>query len=471
MNDIGVHDPRTGRIERRLTPPSHEELTRIATDARAAQPAWEARGPRGRATALRALADALDKHTDALVDALVRDTGRAYESRMEAGQVAAMARRWADAAEPLLTTAARPSSVLPAITLETAPRAYPLVGVITPWNFPLLLGLIDAIPALAAGCAVVVKPSEVTPRFIAPLRRAIAEVPEIDAVLAVVEGGGATGAAMVALADLVCFTGSVPTGRIVGAAAQRRFIPAFLELGGKDPAIVLPGADLDRASSALLWGACANAGQSCLSIERIYVHTSVHDELVGLLTAKAEQVNLAYPEPSDGAIGPLIDPDQAGIIAAQLDDARAKGAVVATGGRLERHGGGHWIRPTVLTAVDHTMTMMREETFGPLMPVMPFTTEDEAVALANDSDYGLSGAVFGPDPAAARAVARRLDVGAVSINDAALTALVHEGEKHSFRYSGLGGSRMGDASLRRFVRSQTLIDNSTTGRDPWWHTP
>ncbi|GAA4988876.1 hypothetical protein GCM10023205_69880 [Yinghuangia aomiensis] len=184
------------------------------------------------------------------------------------------------------------------------------------------------------------------------------------------------------------------------------------------------------------------------------------------LQTRTRAVNALGTDEARAAIVDAIDR-----IGAQVAAATAKGAVVHTGGRVERHGGGHWIRPTVLTAVDHTMTVMREETFGPLLPVMPFTTEDEAVALANDSDYGLSGAVFGPDPAAARALARRLDVGAVSINDAALTALVHEGEKNSFRYSGLGGSRMGDASLRRFVRRQTLIGTTATGRDPWWHTP
>lgn len=471
MNAYVVRSPRTSEVERLLAPPGEEQLDALAAKLRAAQPAWEALGPRGRAAALRVLADTLDKHADALTEALVRDTGRDYESRMETGQVAGMARRWASVAELLLAAVERPSSALPGIALETSARPYPLVGVISPWNFPLLLALIDAIPALAAGCAVLVKPSEITPRFIEPLRVAIAEVPEIAAVLAVVEGGAPTGAALVRLVDLVCFTGSVSTGRTVGEAAQRAFIPSFLELGGKDPAIVLAGADLDRASSALLWGSCANAGQSCMSIERIYAQEAVHDELVGLLTAKAEQVALAYPAPGDGAIGPLIDPGQATVIEDQLADAVDKGAVVHSGGRIERHGGGYWIRPTVLTEVDHMMSMMREETFGPLMPVMRFATADEAVALANDSAYGLSGAVFGPDQGAARELARRLDVGAVSINDAALTAIVHEGEKNSFRYSGLGGSRMGDASLRRFVRQQTLISNSTAGRDPWWHTP
>ncbi|MDI2132438.1 aldehyde dehydrogenase family protein [Yinghuangia seranimata] len=470
MGGIEVRSPRTGEVERLLDPPGENELTARVNALRTAQPTWEARGPEGRAAVLRTWADVLDKHAEALTDALIRDTGRDYESRMETAQVAAMARRWAAAAGPLLAPAER-STALPGIGIETGSRAYPLVGVISPWNFPLLLALIDAIPALAAGCAVLVKPSEVTPRFIAPLLRTIDEVPEIAEVLQVVEGGPETGAAMVGLVDAVCFTGSVATGRLVGEAAQRAFVPVFLELGGKDPAVVLDGADLDRASSAVLWGSVANAGQSCLSIERIYVQDGSHDEFVRRLTAKAESVGLALPGPADGAIGPLIDPGQAAVIGAHLADATAKGATVHTGGRIERHGGGHWIRPTVLTGVDHTMTVMREETFGPLMPVMRFGSADEAVALANDSVYGLSGAVFAADQDTAKALARRLDVGAVSINDAALTALVHEGEKNSFRYSGLGGSRMGEAALRRFVRRQTLITNSATGPDPWWHTP
>ncbi|GAA0708488.1 aldehyde dehydrogenase family protein [Dactylosporangium roseum] len=466
-----VRDPRTGRVERLLAPPSPERLRELVAGLRAAQPAWLALGTDGRAAALHAWADELAAAAEPLTAALLADTGRQYESAMEAGQVVAMARRWADAAGDLLTPVTMPSRVVPGIALETGPRPYPLVGVISPWNFPLLLGLIDAIPALAAGCAVIVKPSEVTPRFIAPLRDTILRVPALRDVVRVVEGAGDVGAALIPMVDAVCFTGSVPTGRLVGAAAAAVFIPAFLELGGKDPAIVLPGTDLERASSALLWGAVANAGQSCLSIERIYVHKSIADELVRLLIAKADQVTLAWPEPGDGMLGPLIDPVQAGIIEAQLADAVAKGATVHSGGVIEEHGGGRWIRPTVLTGVSQDMAIMQEETFGPILPVATFDTVEQAVALANDSAFGLSGAVFGPDEEAAAAVARRLDVGAVSINDAALTALIHEGEKNSFRGSGLGGSRMGAASIRRFVRKQTLITNHSPTRDPWWHTP
>jgi acyl-CoA reductase-like NAD-dependent aldehyde dehydrogenase len=466
-----VRDPRTGTVERALQPPSQAELQEIAAGLRAGQPAWEALGPQGRTSALHEWADQLRHHADELTAALVQDTGRTFESGMETTQVESMVRRWADTAADLLAEQSRPSTAVPGITLRTGSRPYQLVGVISPWNFPLLLGLIDAIPALAAGAAVLIKPSEVTPRFIAPLQATIDSVPVLRDVVRVIEGAGDTGAAMVGLVDTVCFTGSVPTGRLVGAAAAAAFIPAFLELGGKDPAIVLSGADLERASSALLWGSVANAGQSCLSIERIYVAADIHDDLVDRLVSKAEKVELAWPGPEDGVLGPLIDPAQADIIQAQLEDAVELGATVRTGGTVQTLGGGRWIRPTVLTGVDHRMALMREETFGPILPVMAFDTVEEGIALANDSEYGLSGAVFGPDLSAAEAVARRLDVGAVSVNDAALTALVHEGEKNSFRSSGLGGSRMGPASIRRFVRRQTLIVNSSSNRDPWWHTP
>lgn len=463
-----VRDPRTGQTERTLHPVSDRELDDLAARLRDGQAAWSALGPAGRATSLLRFADALQAARQDLVDALVKDTGRAVESQIEVDQVAGLARRWAGAAPALLARHTRAATALPGLSLETAVVPYPLVGVVSPWNFPLLLGLIDAVPALAAGCAVIVKPSEVTPRFAEPLAAAIATVPLLADVLAVVEGGGDVGAAVVDRVDAVCFTGSVPTGRLVARAAVERFIPAFLELGGKDPAIVLPGADLERASSALLWGGTSNAGQSCLSIERVYVHESQHDELVGLLCTKAAKLQLAHPRLDSGTIGPLIDAEQAAVIQAHLDDAVDRGALVRTGGTVERHGGGHWIRPTVLTGVDHSMAVMTEETFGPLLPVMAYSDVDHAVALANDSTYGLTAAVFGPDAEAAAAVARRLRVGAVSINDAGLTAFVYEGEKNSFGFSGLGASRMGDSALLRFVRRQTLIVNSSSTPDPWW---
>ena len=198
--------------------------------------------------------------------------------------------------------------------------------------------------------------------------------------------------------DVVCFTGSVPTGKRVGAQAAARFIPAFLELGGKDPAVVLKDADLDRATSAILWGGTANAGQSCLSIERVYVDRSIHDEFVALLAAKANKLKLAAPGIDDGALGPIIAGRQVAIIDDHLRDAAAKGAVTDAGGTLETIGGGTYCPATVLTNVNHSMKVMTEETFGPILPVMAFDSVDEAVRLANDTQYGLSAAVFAGAP-------------------------------------------------------------------------
>jgi acyl-CoA reductase-like NAD-dependent aldehyde dehydrogenase len=218
---------------------------------------------------------------------------------------------------------------------------YPLVGVISPWNFPLLLSTIDVIPALLVGCAVVVKPSEIAPRFIQPLIKTIASVPNLRDVLAYVEGAGETGEALIECVDLVCFTGSVATGRKVAQTAAKRFVPAFLELGGKDPAIVLSSADLDKATSAILWGSVVNTGQSCLSIERIYVAESIFESFAQKLVEKAQRLQLAYPSVESGEIGPIIAERQADIIAEHLLDALEKGAVVHCGGKLEDLDGGY----------------------------------------------------------------------------------------------------------------------------------
>jgi acyl-CoA reductase-like NAD-dependent aldehyde dehydrogenase len=290
----------------------------------------------------------------------------------------------------------------------------------------------------------------------------------LSEVLAFVPGDGATGAGLIGRVDVIAFTGRIPTGKKVGEAAASRFIPAFLELGGKDPAIVLESADLERASSALLWGSVANAGQSCQSIERIYVAAPIFEDFVGRLVDKAVKVRLAHPTPESGEIGPIIDPRQAKVIAEHLGEAVARGAKVHTGGEIEELGGGLWCRPTVLTNVDHGMKVMTEETFGPIMPVMPFSSVDEAIALANDTDFGLSAAVFAGNEAEAIGVGKRIKAGGISINDAALTAFIQEAEKNSFNFSGLGGSRMGPAALRRFMRRKAFLIQTSQDPDPWW---
>jgi acyl-CoA reductase-like NAD-dependent aldehyde dehydrogenase len=292
----------------------------------------------------------------------------------------------------------------------------------------------------------------------------VRDFPELAGVLSVITGDGQTGAALIEQVDAVCFTGSVPTGRKVAEACARRLIPAFLELGGKDPVIVLESADPDRAAAVVLRASVQASGQACQSLERVYVHETVQSEFLKRLVARADAVSLNYPDSHRGQVGPLIFARQAEIIAAQLGDAVAKGARILTGGRIENHGGGLWLRPTVVTGVTHDMALMTEETFGPVMPVLGFRSTDEAVRLANESMYGLSAAVLG-DEAEALKVARRLHAGAVSINDGALTTEVFDAEKNAFKLSGLGASRMGPSGLLRFLRKKALLIQHDTPKD------
>lgn len=383
-------------------------------------------------------------------------------SRIEVAGVQGLISRWVKDAPRLLAEhqPADVPTVHPTISYSTRLKPYALVGAISPWNFPLTLSLIDAVPALMAGSAVLIKPSEVTPRFAAPLMQTIAKVSELAQVLQLVTGGGETGQALVDLVDVVCFTGSVATGRKVGEQCARNFIPAFLELGGKDPMIVLKSADPAGAAAIALRASVVNTGQACQSIERIYVDRAIEKPFVDALVSQANAVELNAQDIAHGHIGPIIFEKQAAILAAQLADARAKGAQVLTGGTVETIGGGAWLRPTVLTGVTPDMLVMCEETFGPILPVVAFDSVEEAVALANDSIYGLSAAVIAATPEEAEAVAVELNVGAVSINDGSLTSMVWEAEKSSFGLSGLGASRMGASGFLRFFRKQALIRQS-----------
>ncbi len=465
---LEVRNPRTGLIDHAIVPPEPGELDALATAMRAAQEGWHGGGLDARLEALRQWRAVLSRDRDAVIVALAQDTGRHGVSALELELVLGHLDRWCRLAPSLLADRGEQDSDVPAIKLRGSQVPYALVGIISPWNFPLLLATLDAIPALAAGCAVIVKPSEIAPRFIRPLMRTLQGVEGLRDVLVLVEGAGDTGAALVDRVDMVCFTGSVATGRKVAQAAAARFIPSNLELGGKDPAIVCDDADLELAASAIVWGAVANTGQSCLSIERVYVDARVHDRFVEQVVSRARGLGLAYPALNDGPIGPIIAERQAAIIADHLADAKAKGAVARCGGQVESLGGGLWCRPTVLTRANHGMRVMTDETFGPIVPIMPFTGDDQAVALANDTIYGLSAAVFSADEARALAIANRLHAGAISINDAALTAVIHEGEKNAFRFSGMGESRMGAASLRRFLRQKIFLIKKDATANPWW---
>lgn len=457
-----IRNPRTGEADHEIAPLDDGAVAAEAARLRVAQPEWSAKTPDQRGKILLQWADAIEAHLGAIIPALTDDTGRGGISKIEAAGVPGQIRRWANAAPALIASAqpsGQPTSV-PTITTSTRLVAYPLVGVISPWNFPMTLALIDAIPALMAGCAVLIKPSEVTPRFIGPLMETVRSIPELASILSIVEGDGATGAAMISHVDYVCFTGSVATGRKVGEAAAKAFIPASLELGGKDPMIILADADPEKAASVALRASIVNTGQACQSIERVYVAQEIAEPFLGHLVRQAEAVRLNHPDISQGHIGPFIFEKQAEIAQKQIDGAVEQGATVRAGGKVENLDGGLYLRPTVLTDVRADMDIIREENFGPVIPVTVYDDVEEAIGLANDSQFGLSAAVVGADIAKAEAVASRLHAGAVSINDGSLTSMVWEAEKSSFGYSGLGASRMGESGLMRFFRKQALIRQS-----------
>ena len=290
------------------------------------------------------------------------------------------------------------------------------------------------------------------------MRECFNQVPELADVVDYAMGAGATGQAVIDNVDAVCFTGSVRTGRLVAERAASNFIPAFLEMGGKDPAIVLESADLERTAQVLLRGSVAATGQACQSVERIYVARPLHDALVARLAELAAKVTTNTEAPDKGHIGPLIFEKQLATIQSHIDDAVDKGATVHCGGKPIEEGG-TWYPATVLSGVNHSMRIMTDETFGPVLPVMPFDTVDEAVGLANDSRYGLSASVFAGTEEEGLQVARRMHGGVISVNEASLSGTVHEFEQDPFNLSGLGRSRMGPPGVDRFYRHKLILSD------------
>lgn len=464
-----VRNPRNGEIDFYFSIMDAKSIKKTCQILRGGQKTWQAKGITYRVEVLQAWKIQIEKQKEAIIEALTHDTGRKNESILEVNILLSSIDRWCGLAQDFFKDTIKKQSAIPFIEIEQDVVPYTLVGVISPWNFPLLLSIIDAIPALLAGCAVIVKPSEVTPRFIKPLMQSIQDTPQLKTVFSYVAGAGKTGADILKNTDLVCFTGSVATGKKVYAAAAKQFIPVFLELGGKDAALVVEGADLELATSSLLWGSSVNTGHSCLSIERIYVQESIFNDFLNILIKKTKNLKWAYPSVSDGQIGPVISDKQVKIIDDHLKDALEKGAILHTGkGFCENIGGGYWCFPTILTNINHTMKVMTEETFGPIMPIMPFKTLEEGIHLANDSIFGLSGAVFAKTYEDGLTVARQIQAGAISINDSALTAIIHEGEKNSFKSSGIGGTRMGAASIKRFMRQKAYLIKKQNIPSPWW---
>ena len=456
---IKARNPRTGQLDYQFKAASKHAIKATIDSLRENQPKWRDAGIKYRIEVIKRWQASMRLERANIVSALQNDTGRLMLADQEFEGLQKSIDSWCSQAPTLLESYKQAAVAMPNVEIHGETSPYQILGAISPWNFPLLLSFIDVIPALLAGCSAVIKPSEVTPRFAVPVARSIAAVEELDAVLTIMPGDGLTGQALIDSVDVVAFTGSVTTGKKVAIAAAQKFIPAYLELGGKDPAIVLEGADLDRATTAILRASIVATGQACQSLERLYVAQADHDEFIQLLTEKAMAATLTKDDPNKGIVGPLIFSLQAAVIQQHLDDALQKGAIIYCGGKIEDHRGAKWIAPTVLGNVDHSMLIMTEETFGPIMPVMAFCSPEQAVALANDTSYGLSAAVFGNDEESALSVAKQINAGGISINDAGLTSMVFETKKSAFGYSGMGPSRVGGSGLTRFLRQQSLYVN------------
>jgi succinate-semialdehyde dehydrogenase/glutarate-semialdehyde dehydrogenase len=462
IRTIPVRNPRTGATDFTFPAASPQEVAEKSARLRRNQKVWAARPIAERVGIMRRWIAELVAHAKVIGAADGADTGGCHTSQFTAFIAVANINGWCEDAEAVLARAhvSGTSLTMPSVEIRTQLVPYPLVGVISPWNAPMMLSLLDAVPALFAGSAVLLKPSEVTPRFVEPLMHTVRKVPELAEVFDVVLGDGRTGQDVVANVDLICFTGSVPNGRKVAVACAERLIPCFLELGGKDPAIVTADADIDRATTAILRGGVYATGQVCYSVERVYVHESIHDRFVDELVSKARQVRLNDRDPLDGHIGPFIFVRQPHIVESHLKDALAKGAKVLTGGITESLGGGLYMRPTVVTEVNHTMLLMRDETFGPILPVMRYRSIEEAVALANDTEFGLTASVIAGSEEEGMRIAAQVNAGSVFVQDTFLTfAKLRKVGTNSFGVSGLGGSRTGPDSIMRFLRRKAILSN------------
>jgi len=449
-------NPASGALLREFECASEQEVQSAVSRARAAQPAWHAAGARKRIAVLRDFQRLLHASKSDISDLITSEAGKPRVEALltEVMVVLDAARFCVEKAFPFLREEEVPHGNLAMKTKagRIVREPYGVIGIISPWNYPFSIPATESLAALATGNAVVLKPSELTPLTALGLAALLHEAGVPKDIFQVVVGDGATGAALVnAAIDKLIFTGSVGTGRRIAQTAAARLLPVVLELGGKDPMLVLADADIDIASSGAVWGAFVNAGQACLSVERCYVHRSVYQPFVEACVRKTQQLRVGDGLDSQTDMGPMIHERQVRIVESQVEDARAKGARVLTGGRRLPELGPNFYAPTVLVDVDHGMRIMREETFGPVLPIMRYDTEDEAIRLANDSDYGLGASIWTRNSAHGEALARRIEAGTVMLNDAVSCFGISEALHGGVKASGLGRTH-GHFGLEEMVR-------------------
>ena len=460
---LEVRNPATGAVLETVPVLRAAELEALVAAAREAQAGWQELGFDGRGEVLSRMRRWLLANAELVIETIVSETGKAYEDAqlLELGYALSALSFWPRRAPRFLGERRFLSRapLLPGRRIVTrwVPRG--VVGVIGPWNYPLLNSFGDAIPALAAGNTVVLKPSELTPLTSLLMARGLAECGAPDGVFAVATGDGETGDALVGLVDFVMFTGSSATGRRVAARAAETLTAYSLELGGKDALIVLDGAPLERAANVAVYYGMMNAGQSCVSIERVYAQAGIHDELVERIEQKMRALRVGAPGGRGSVdLGAITSPSQLEIIDSHVADALAKGARALVGGHRVA-GAGSFYEPTLLVDADHTMRCMVEETFGPTLPVMRVADAAEAIAAVNDSPMGLSAAVFAADLAAGEEIARKLEVGAVCVNDAAINYFALAAPMGGAKESGIG-VRHGAEGIRKYCRAQTIVISS-----------
>ncbi|MEP6692075.1 MAG: aldehyde dehydrogenase family protein [Gemmatimonadaceae bacterium] len=470
---VEARDPATGVVWRSFECASVQDVARAVERARAAQPAWGALGPRERARAIERFRRVLYRRRAEVAELICRENGKPPAEAMAAEVMLVLdfARYYRKRAPRLL----RARSLTPSNMafwrkrVRITHEAFGVIGVISPWNYPFMLAAAQVLAALAGGNAVVLKPSEFTPATGEMLGLLLREAGVPANVMQVVTGDGSAGAALVESGvDKLFFTGSNATGQRVALACAARMIPCVLELGGSDPAIVLDDAHLANTASGIAWARFSNAGQTCVAPKRVFVVDAVYDAFLARLATTVAALKVGAGATSGTDVGPMIRPQQRAVLEAQLADALARGARVVATARHEAAGDDGFFPPTVLADVTPEMRVMREETFGPLLPVVRVRDADDAVRQANASPFGLSASVWGRDTRRAARVGEGIQAGSVTINDAIIQAGMADAPHGGVKQSGMGRSH-GEAGLLECVQTKTVIvDLLPNVREPWW---
>ena len=458
---IDVTNPATG--ERVATVPAltPKGVTEVVERARAAQPAWQALGFEGRGRILRRAQKWVLDNEERIARTIVAETGKTYEDALlaEVAYAASAFGFWAKNAPKYLADEKVRASSPFVLGRKLIVRREPVgvVGVIGPWNYPLTNSFGDCIPALAAGNATVLKPATLTPTTSLLMLECLREcgLPEDVHQVAVGEGSS-VGNALIDAVDFVMFTGSTEIGIKVAERAAKTLTPVGLELGGKDPMIVCADANVERAANAAVFYSMQNGGQTCISVERVYVEEPIYDEFVAKVTEKAKAIRQGVPGgPGTVDVGAITFPPQVDIIEDHVNDAVAHGAKAVVGGH-RKEGPGDFFEPTVLVDVTPDMKCMTEETFGPTLPIMKVKDAEEAIRLANSTNYGLAGSVFSKDVDRGEKVARRMESGAICVNDALINYSALELPMGGWKESGLG-HRHGAGGIRKYCRMQSIL--------------